>query len=299
MRYSISDLEQLSGVQIHTIRIWERRYNALRPMRTSGNTRFYDDSHLKRLLNIVGLSKTGLKISEVCALSEAQIDQMLEKEISYTFADDKHVEFYISQLLNFGLSYDEVNFDELISRCILQYGLEDAYKQVMYPLLVRLGLMWRRDHICPAQEHFLSSIIRQKLFAAINETPLPKTPASCWLLYLPEDEDHDIGLLFANYILRKSGQKVIFLGAKVPLESVEDAFMGNAVNEILLFMVRTRPTPQADRYIENLSNQFPDTRIHVAGNTKMISEMRLAHNVSWLKNIQDFEEIIKSIRHVN
>lgn len=299
MKYSISDLEQLSGVQIHTIRIWERRYNALKPMRSAGNTRFYDDNHLRRLLNIVGLSQSGMKISQVCSLSDQEIDLLLKQEIDDTVSDNAQFEYYISQLLNFGLAYNEPKFSQLISKCINDHGMTASYKNVIYPLLVRLGLMWRRDHICPAQEHFLSNIIRQKLFVAINDVVIKGAAGSSWLLFLPEDEDHDIGLLFAYYMLKLSGQQVIFLGGRVPLESLKDAMVHNKVQHMLLFMVRSRTLTDASAYLDELSAVFGDATIHLAGNSRLISQLKLAENINWFQSIQDFEKNIKNITHVN
>lgn len=299
MRYSISDLEQLSGVHVHTIRIWERRYQALEPMRSAGNTRFYDDNQLRRLLNIVSLSQSGLKISQVCALTASEMDALLKQEMDKTLSDDSRFEFYISQLLQHGLVYDELRFDALISACIFEYGMVISYKQVIYPLLTRLGLMWRRDHICPAQEHFLSNLIRQKLFTAINSLPFNPEPASSWLLFLPEDEEHDIGLLFANYILKAAGQKVIFLGGRVPVASLKDAMLNSEITDMLLFMVRSRPVGEADAYLTELSTLFKETKIHVAGNMKLISELNLSSNVTWFQSIGEFEETIKNISYEN
>ena len=297
-KYSISDLERLSGVQIHTIRIWERRYNALEPMRSAGNTRLYDDKHLRRLLNIVGLSKTGLKISQVCALSDKEIDVMLKEDMDSTVSPDIKYEYYISQLLRFGIAYEEIEFDQLINRCIQEFGMINTYKSVIYPLLVRLGLMWRRDHICPAQEHFLSNIIRQKIYVAINELPITLEPSANWLLFLPEDEDHDIGLLFASYLLRLQGQGVVYLGAKVPFDALEHVIANSRVDHILLFMTRSRPISDANDYLDSLSNEYKNINIHIAGNTKLIGDLSLAGNVSWLRNIEDFETIIKESQHV-
>lgn len=299
MRYSISDLEQLSGVQTHTIRIWERRYNALEPMRSAGNTRFYDDNHLRRLLNIVGLSQSGLKISQVCALSEIEMDNLLKQEIDHTLSQDARFEYFISQSLNYGLVYNEYEFDRLLNTCLAEYGMITTYKNVIYPLLVRLGLMWRRDHICPAQEHFLSNIIRQKLFAAINNLPVKSTNEPSWLLFLQEDEDHDIGLLFANYLLKQAGKKVIFLGGRVPMESLKDAMQQNNAGHMLLFMVRSRPVIDADAYLNELSTSFKHVNIHLAGNGKLIGELKLNTNVNWFHSIEELEFLIKNTPHAN
>lgn len=299
MKYSISDLEQLSGVQTHTIRIWERRYHALQPMRSPGNTRFYDDHQLRRLLNIVGISQSGLKISQVCALSDSEIDGLLKQEIDHTVSIDARFEYYISQLLNYGMVYDEFKVDQLISKCICDFGMSDAYKHVIYPLLVRLGLMWRRDSICPAQEHFLSNLIRQKLFAAINELPRTELTTSSWLLFLPEDEDHDISLLFASYMLRLSGHKVIYLGGKVPLEALKEAIVCNRPENMLLFMIRSRPAGHANEYLKMLVTNFQGTNIHLAGNRKLIAELELKSEINWIKTIEEFELTLNTVGHVH
>ncbi|MET4137987.1 MerR family transcriptional regulator [Pedobacter sp. UYP1] len=299
MNYSISDLEQLSGVQVHTIRIWERRYNALEPMRSAGNTRMYNDDHLKRLLNIVSISQTGLKISQVCALSEKEMNDFLKKEIERTISNDAHFEYYTSQLLKYGLIYNESEFDQLINKCILENGMITTYQQVIYPLLVRLGLMWRKDDICPAQEHFLSNIIRQKLYAAINDLPAVTEVKSSWLLFLPEAEGHDIGLLFANYILKQAGQKVIYLGGRVPLDSVKNAMQNKQIKHMLLFMVRSQPLESANGYLNELSTTYPEVRIHLAGNGKLIHELKMGKNINWFRSINEFEQTIKSVSNAN
>jgi len=299
MRYSISDLEQLSGVQTHTIRIWERRYHALEPSRSAGNTRFYDDQQLKRLLNIVGLNKSGLKISQACALSNQEMDALLDQQIKATVAEDEHFEYYISQMLKHGISYSEFHFDELITAGIEHYGLNKMYKYVLYPLLVRLGLMWRRDQLCPAQEHFIVNMIRQKLYKAIDEIPVLSSLAPSWLLFLPEDEDHDIGLLFAHYMLKSAGQKVIFLGSKVPLDSLTDAMNNKNITQLLFFIVRLKPRHEINQYLNELSARFADVKIRIAGDGKIIQELELPSNVSWFQSIEEFEHLITKIKHAN
>jgi DNA-binding transcriptional MerR regulator len=299
MTYSISDLERLTGVQTHTIRIWERRYNALVPMRSAGNTRFYDDNQLRRLLNIVTLSKSGLKISHVCGLTEEEMNLLLEEEVTQSASPVEKFEYYISQLLSFGLSYDEYQFDELISKAIAEFGLKDTYINIMYPMLVRLGLMWRSDNICPAQEHFMSNIIRHKISAASEQVVLKQETGATWVLFLPEEDDHDIGLLFANFLLKSAGHKVIYLGSKVPVDSVRDVIDRVEVQHLLVFMIRTETATSVASYLEELSAAFKAQEIHVAGSSRILAEVEMKGNVKWMRSIDDLEEIIKELKHVN
>lgn len=290
MTYSISDLEQLSGIHSHTIRIWEQRYNALSPTRSQGNTRLYDDKQLRKLLNIVSLNKSGLKISKICSLSDEAIDKLLDQEFSYP-TDEEQAD-YVSQLIRHGLAFDERSFNHLIDQSIDRLGLSDCYRKIMYPLLVRLGLMWRKDDICPAHEHFLSNIIRQKIFTHINNLPSSHTGES-WLLFLPEDEDHDIGLLFASYMLRMHHHQVIFLGSKVPLDSIKRIFSTLNVGHVLLFMVKSRLEPVAQKYIDQLSEICASAKIHLAGNSEVIGKLNNIEHVNWFKTLDEFEKTIQ------
>ena len=298
MTYSISDLQRLTGVQTHTIRIWERRYHALEPMRSAGNTRFYDDRQLRRLLNIVGLSNSGLKISQVCALTEDEMNVLLEKEVEKSVSPVEKYEYYVSQLLSYGLSYDEFQFGELITNAITKYGLKNTYINIMYPLLVRLGLMWRSDNICPAQEHFLSNIIRHRITSATENISLKKKYKSTWVLFLPEEDDHDIGLLFANYLLKAAGHKVIYLGAKVPVESVRDVIEKLQVEHLLVFMLRSQSAGVTMEYVKGLSAAFAQQDIHIAGSSRILAEVPMEGNVKWMKSIDDLEYIINKIDNV-
>lgn len=299
MKFSISDLEQLSGISVHTIRMWERRYQALDPDRSLGNTRSYNDKQLRRFLNIVTLINSGLKISSVCALNEHEIDGLIEQEMEKTVSENKSYEYYISQIICYGFEYNEYQVNWLLSKCIRERGMVETYKNLIYPLLVRLGLMWRIDKICPSQEHFLTSVFRQKIFSSIDELPFNKDKKSCWLLFLPEEEDHDIGLLFANYMLRLAGHHVIYLGPKVPLSAVIHALSKNRVDNLLLFMVRNRAIKETENYLKELLKCVGTGTIHLAGNTKLIGEIDLDPKIDWFQSLDEFAQTIKLPDYAN
>lgn len=294
MQYSISDLEQLSGISVHNIRIWERRYNALQPSRSAGNTRYYDDEQLKRLLNIAGLYYSGHKISKACAMSKEETESFLQQEISATVSPENQYEYFTSQIISHAIGYHEDEVNQLINRCFDLNGILNTYKFVMYPLLVRLGLMWRQDSLCPSQEHFLSSIFRQKLYTAIDNCPPPKQGAGKWLLFLPEDDDHDIGLLLASYLLRATGKQVIYLGAKVPLFALKNAIELTRPEKLLFFMTRVRPVADAQKYLTDITDHFPDQQICLSGNSKVLGELIFKENVFWLRGLADFENFLNS-----
>lgn len=293
MTYTISDLEQLSGIHSHTIRIWEQRYNALKPMRSQGNTRLYDDFQLKRLLNIVSLNQSGLKISKICSLSDLEVEALLSQQYSYE-SNDELSEFYLTRLIKYGFDFDDLAFSNLMDDCMQILGVSDTYRRVVYPLLVRLGLMWRKDEICPAHEHFISNLIRQKLFTAIDNFKVENKNAQTWVLFLPEDEDHDIGLIFANYMLRLNGKNVIYLGSKVPFDSINAIFSRVKVDHILLFMVRSRLEEAAQKYIEELSQICKTAKIHLAGNSSVIEKLKKIDHIESIKTLEEFEKSIQN-----
>lgn len=293
MNYSISDLEQLSGVSVHNIRIWERRYSALTPSRTPGNARYYDDNQLKRLLSITGLYHAGYKISKACSLNEQEIGELLRENVRETLPAEHRYGYFISQIISQALIFNERGVNELIAKSFEQNGVTETYKQVIYPMLVRIGLMWLTESLCPAQEHFLSAIIRQKLFVAIESTlTKPATKKEKWLLFLPEDEDHDIGLLLASYLLRAAGHEVTYLGPKVPISALSNTATVVQPKNLLFFMTRSRPMDDAQLYLNRLHTLFPTAYIYISGNRKVISALQAPENVYWLETLPDFEKLL-------
>ncbi|HVW12365.1 MAG TPA: B12-binding domain-containing protein [Mucilaginibacter sp.] len=225
-------------------------------------------------------------------MNKEEMKEFLQKEIDITVSKENHFEYYISQIVNNGMEYKEYGVNQLIQRCSDQYSLLDTYKFVIYPLLVRLGLMWRQDSLCPSQEHFLSSIFRQRLFCAINDCPKVPDDAEKWLLFLPENEDHDIGLLLASYLLRMAGKQVVYLGPKVPLVALRNTIEATVPSNLLLFMTRVRPVGDAQDYILELTREFSEKKIYVSGNQRVLAEVDFPGQSCWLKTLGDFEAII-------
>ena len=285
--FSISQLSYFSGIKPHTIRIWEQRYEALRPKRSSGNTRYYDNSQLRRLLNIVSLIDAGYKVAEVCSMPDKNMFKLLadleDKE------SDKDAGYYVSQLIAAGIEYDERHFDKIFSHCMLRYGMKDAYVKVIYKLLNRIGLMWATDRLPPAQEHFISNLLRQKLFTAIDSLPPPRSQSGAWLLFLPENEFHEIGLLFACYLIRAAGRKVIYLGTNVPLPSVVIAAKEISPENLLLFCVHAYPEAEILRYVNELSRSFKGKNIFVSGNYFQ-DFPKNEKKIGWLQTVEDLEQ---------
>jgi DNA-binding transcriptional MerR regulator len=290
--FSIAELEQFSGIKAHTIRIWEQRYDALRPDRSEGNTRRYDGQQLRRLLNIVSLMNSDHKVSELCAMSDKRLYELVRSQSFQGTGADIPYEHFISQIIAAALEYNEALFDKMFSSAILRFGIRESYRKIVYQVLRRLGLMWSTDTLRPAHEHFITSLIRQKILTATDSLPLP-TSKDTWLLFLPPDEFHETGLLFANFLLRESGHRVIYLGADVPFESLKGAAQETSPNCFLFFLVRKNSPEDDEEIISHLSRQFKDQRIYVACDSTRLLETRKTKRVWVLHSEEDLEAVIK------
>ena len=287
--FSISQLQQFSGIKAHTIRIWEQRYNALIPTRSEGNTRHYDNKQLIRLLNIVSLLETGYKISEVGVMTDQMHTQLLEKQLKEKENKDSDNEYFITQLIAASVSFDEIHFEKIFSNCVLKLGMKSTYTEVIYPMMIRIGLMWVSGTFSPAYEHFSSNIIKQKLYSAIDSMK-PATTDESWLLFLPENEFHDIGLLLSNHLIRQAGKNVIFLGGNIPYETLMNLSDEINPSHLLFFLVHNDNIEDLNGYIKSLTNKFSKSKIHISGNEKLMIKLKAENEFNWIKSVDDLEK---------
>lgn len=216
-KYSIKDLEQLSGIKAHTLRVWEQRYNIITPKRTPTNIRYYDDKDLRLILNISFLNRNGYKISKISKMSHAEIRENVRR------ISDSNLEFpnQVNALIIAMVNIDEERFEKIISTNTLQFGFENTMMNIVYPFLAQIGILWQTGSINPAHEHFITSLIRQKLIVAIDGQISPKNPnAKRYVLFLPEGELHELSLLFAAYVIKSRHNKAIYLGQSLPLKDL-------------------------------------------------------------------------------
>lgn len=213
-KYSIKELEVLTGIRAATLRMWEKRYHIITPLRTQTNIRYYGNEHLKLLLNVNVLNRSGIKISHIAKLSLAEITEKV-KDLSFVKTGDDDL---FDGLMLSMIDLDETLFHQAFYKAVARLGFEDTINRIIFPFFSRIGIMWQIDSINPAQEHFISNMVRQKLIAAIdNATTKTPTKAKKVLMFLPESELHELGMLFLNYILKNKGYRTIYLGQAVPL----------------------------------------------------------------------------------
>ena len=260
--YSIKDLEKLSGIKAHTIRIWEQRYHLIEPKRTTTNIRFYSDDDLVKVMNTSLLNQNGYKISKIAALNKDQIGEIILKLNS----ELPSVNTQTASLTQALIDADELLFNRVFETSAEQIGFEMTIEQLLFPFLESIGTLWLAGTINPAQEHFISNLIRQKIIAAIDKERI-RTAESLprILFYLPEGEFHEIGMLYYSYLARKANFEVLYLGSSVPFRDIIKMDEIRPFRILFTSFVTSQGQGTIMERIKEKSRAFPDKFILVSG----------------------------------
>jgi len=289
-QYSIQDLAQLSGIKAHTIRIWEKRYSIINPKRTPTNIRYYSDSDLRRILNISILNNSGLKVSKIAQLGHDEI----AKQVSLVADNDQYLsnEKNIDQLIMSMIDLDEVVFNKVISGVSDTLGFEKAMTTIVYPFMTKIGVLWQTGNINPAQEHFISNLIRQKIIIAIDEISIasPAKDAPLALLFLPENELHELGLLFAQYLAKKANYRTIYLGQKMPYQdllTVRDIYTPDI---LITYLINPLKENQRQQYVDQLAADFPQSKVLCSMSPDNSAGIKLQKNLHLISSVLELKE---------
>lgn len=287
--YSIKDLERLTGIKAHTIRMWEKRYSIVDPERTQSNIRWYSDSDLKKLLNVSILNRNGIKISHLARLTPSQLNQKI-LEVVRPGSD------YLSQIESLVVSMIELNeerFEKVLNNAIIKMGFEESLFHVIYPFFEKIGVLWQTGTINPAQEHFISNLIRMKLFVAIDSlTAVLEADARRIILFLPEWELHEIGLLAYYYLAKKHGLKVYYLGQNVPMEDLFSVAQVVKPDLLATYFVSAVSVEEMKEYIQNITDHFASQHVLISGIQAANIDFRLPDNAHLLSSAADFKKSI-------
>ncbi len=290
--YSIRDLEVLSGIKSHTIRIWEQRYALLSPKRTDTNIRYYSDADLRYLLQVALLNSKGLRISKIAKMDTETVNKTYTDHI----ISDSQAPPQINGLVTAMISMDEVLFSQIFEKNVREYGLKHTIINVIYPFMTRIGTLWITNKIKPIQEHFVLNLIRQKLIAAIERLPLNTLTSKKCLLFMPEKEYHEIGLLLAYYMLKESGYNVYYAGANVPLDNIGVANKMENFSFALLMMTIYPPKNKLQKYVEKVAQTLNETQLFISGyQARFIAHV--PKNVKIWRDVTDLVDFIDSSPH--
>lgn len=254
--FTIKDLENFTGIKAHTIRIWEQRYGLLTPDRTQTGIRKYSDKDLKFLLNVSLLSNLGFKISSIAHMSEDEIREAIQSQ-----ATENQSEHHVLHVLKISmLNYDEDLFNSVMDESIEKHGLEFTFKEVVIPFMKQIGFLWQANVICPAQEHFISCLVRQKIFASIDKEPVnTDSNARPYVLFLPELEIHEISLIMMHFVLKKRGLKSIFLGQSVPFDDLKQIQQRLGECTFVSIFTTNPSSVLIPDYLKKIVHQFNET----------------------------------------
>ncbi len=288
--YFIKDLEKLSGIKAHTIRIWEKRYNIVSPKRTNTNIRYYSNDDLKRILNVSILNRNGFKISNIARMSDSEIEKRV-LEINEENDDHRSV---IENLILAMVDLDEDRFERILAHIVTRIGFEQTLIKVIHPFFNKIGVLWLTGSINPAQEHFVSNLIRQKLIVAIDGISVsPKENSKVFMMFLPENEWHELGLLFYQYLVKAHGHRVIYLGQSVPLSDVVKVSAIRRPDYIFSIITSSLPDDELQAFLRELSSCFPKQSIFIGGLQMREFSRSLPVNIKKMTSGQDFVQFLE------
>ncbi|HKG07670.1 MAG TPA: MerR family transcriptional regulator [Pedobacter sp.] len=290
-KFSISDIEGLIGVKAHTIRAWEIRYNLVPPKRTPTNIRFYDEDDLKMLLNIVTLNENGYKISKIAGMSQKQISDLVEQ----LKTDWNNNSVQMLSLSNATIEYDEKKFSGILAGCIEEMGLINAMDLVLFPFMKRAGMLWQTGAIDPSHEHFASSLIRDRLIVEIDKLEKPqKSDPKRFLLFLPEAEMHETGLLFTRYLLKKCGHHTLYLGSEIPYADLKKVIESYQPDYAFIVLTSLNLGKIVNKVIGKVMDNL-NVPLLVAGSLISEFDILVKDQLTPLKNVCDMVEFLEDL----
>ncbi|MBX7206414.1 MAG: MerR family transcriptional regulator [Bacteroidia bacterium] len=291
-KFSIKDIESVTGIKSHTLRVWEQRYGIIKPKRTETNIRYYDDEDLRLVLNISTLNNNGIKISGIAKMTPEQIEKAVSK-VSETNKEHSH---QVKLLVSSMLMLNEAGFNNILSTNILQLGLEGTMTQVIFPFMSEVGVLWQIGSIQPAHEHFITNLIKQKLYVAIDGQVLKEEPGKeKFLLFLREGEPHELGLLFANYMLRARGHQVIYLGQSLPHSELKEVFAFHSPGYVITSLTSAIHPKDLDSFVTELAFSWPEATILLFGKQIENAELKTPKNVQLMRDVSHFTSFINQL----
>ncbi len=290
--FTIKDMENMSGIKAHTIRIWEQRYNFLKPSRTFTNIRYYSNDELKKILNIALLNKYGYKISHIDKMNEAEIK---EKILSLNQVEAQH-ERIVNELIQCMIDLDMQQLENILGNFILARGIEKTITQIIFPFLEKIGILWLTNHINPAQEHLVSNIIRQKLIVGIEAASSSLQSKNTVLLFLPEAEYHELGLLFMHYLLKSRGVSVIYMGCNVPIADVAYVATLKKPDYLYCHLTTVCQSFNFDKFITAISKKFSNLPVIISGQLTSTYEKKIHKPVIFKRSFAEVMEFVTGLQ---
>ncbi|MBU2020234.1 MAG: MerR family transcriptional regulator [Bacteroidetes bacterium] len=291
--YKIKDIENLTGIKAHTLRIWEKRYNIVAPDRNDGKIRMYSDAELKLILNVALLNKNGLKISRISELTSEQ----QSAKVAEIFLKGNH-DTYFERLLISLLNFDEELFVKTLDQMILEQGLEFTFSKYITEFLEKVGVLWLTGTIHPGQEHFISNLIRQKIFSQIDQSPIPSSECGHVILFLAEHEWHEISLLFYHYVFRINGIYSFYLGQSTPIDSIEKCIEKFKPKALVTSFITGIEDKELENYFLPITEKYPEVAIYAGGIQMKNRSEKLNEIIQPIQKYEDLMGLVKRLKSI-
>lgn len=289
--FTIKELEILTGIKAHTIRIWEQRYHFLKPQRTATNIRYYSKEELKTILRVALLNKYGFKISHIDRMKDQEM-----KENILSLADAQALQDRTTNsLLEKMMDLDMEGFEKIINEQIKAKGIERAVIHVIFPFLEKTGILWQTGRINPVHEHLVSNIIRQKLIVGIETTVSQIKMDRTFLLFLPEGEHLELGLLFMYYLIKSRGARAIYLGANVPLKDVQHVIRVKKPDTIFIHLTASGTAFKLEKFLKGVQQDFDGVNTIISGLVTAQYKKKIPQFVQFKRTLTEVMEYFSSL----
>jgi MerR family transcriptional regulator, light-induced transcriptional regulator len=291
MLFTIRDIENLSGIKAHTIRIWEQRYTFLKPNRSKTNIRYYTNEDLRVILNIALLNKYGYKISLINNMS---MEEIYENVLSLSDAEAKE-NITVNRLLQCMVEFDEELFENILNGCIAAAGIEKVILRIIFPFLDKVGVLWLTSHINPAQERLMSNVIRQKIITGIDYLPLKTTSDASLCLFLPEGEHHELSLLFVAFLLKKKGISFTYLGADIPFDDLKSVVSVKKPAYLYTHLTTAGQNFSLDKFLQHLHKEYRNYTTIISGRLTNSSVKKIPPKILFKRSLSEVNDFIDTL----
>lgn len=293
--YSIRDLEKLTGIKAHTIRIWEQRYHIVSPARTDTNIRYYTDENLRHLFNVALLNRYGHKISKLAKMQPEEVAARVAEIAENNTSPNAQTDALTLAMLDL----DEGAFDRIFSTYQWEHGFEQTMIQLVYPFLDKLSMLWMTQSISHAHEKFITNLIRRKLMVAIEKAvPDPEQAGAKFLLYLPDGESHELTLLFLHYLLRDRHQKVVYLGTGITINDLRDACQSFQPNYVYTILNDPLPKQTVQAYLDSAAKVVGRAQLLLSGAQLYLNPVKMPANARRLDGLPDTLQLLEGLAPV-
>jgi DNA-binding transcriptional MerR regulator len=289
--FTIKDLENLSGIKAHTIRVWEQRYSFIKPRRTGTNIRYYSNEELKVILNIALLNKYGYKISHIDKMHPGEIRDKLLALVNVQAQQER----LVNELIQYMIDLDLEGFESLLDEYIRARGIDKTITQIIFPFLERIGILWLTNHINAAQEHLVSNLIRQKLIVGIEGMVTHIHANKTVLLFLPEGEHHELGLLYMYYLLKSRGVTVLYLGANVPAKDIEFVARLKQPDSLYTHLTSVASNFNFEKFLHQAELHFGNYPLVISGQLAQSYKKKIPGQVSFKRSLQEVIEYVANL----